>query len=448
MKKSIYTPFPSFQKYTPKRTKKYIIKNKMPISHPSTPATAPSDPPPISVAMIKYTPPSSPRRNPPTGPPEPPKQAAARASAAASPYRARHVSVDTVINATQALVGPSPLKGAAIHVIYDVEYADPVFHGDLVAPLQACAGGAGAPRVRTWVVTEANAAEVAAKVKAQIGLHGGVVVLHADMPAQTRAGDRFTGLRSFLDAGKFPRVMGHLPEYCENTLHKSTMHKLFAAAHVPHSESIIVDSIESVTAPETQAFVAQILNSSTPGAAIFLKLDGGFNSAGLTPASIARTPSDFAASATMLLREHNGASVVAQRFLGGREFTVAVVTTPAGPRAFAPVERQFAPGQLYSPPDGTPAESMLNEHAEPKLARACRVVALNAYVAVGGCAWGRVDLRCDGTGKVYVLEVNNTASFAPNSYFAMSVRADGVDRETCLEMVARAALGSGCVGEQ
>ncbi|KAI9159337.1 hypothetical protein H9P43_008677 [Blastocladiella emersonii ATCC 22665] len=390
----------------------------MPLPNTRAPC-APTSP---SQAVIRYSPPASPSLKMPV------VQGPALPAHLHKPLTPKPTSA-TSPTATLPLDGPSPLAGQHVHVIYDVGYADPALHADLLVPLVKVAGHAGDAGISTWVLRDAaHARELARRVPKD-----GVVLLHADVPSSVKPGQRFEALRAFLAEGQFPRVVGHTPEYCEATAHKSTMHALFTSAQVPHAESLCITSPEQLHSAATRAFITSIL--ATPGAELFLKVDAGCNSEGLTESCIVSSY-DAAVTSTAALLATFG-PVVVQRYLSGREFTIAVCTTPGGVRAFHPVERLFAPGQRFSPPDGTPAERIVSLAEEPALVATCRSVAAKAYEAVGGCAWGRVDVRCDTRGNVMVLEVNNTAAFGPNSYFAMSCRAMGLEREHVIDLVAR-----------
>ena len=70
------------------------------------------------------------------------------------------------------------------------------------------------------------------------------------------------------------------------------------------------------------------------------------------------------------------------------EYTVAVTKG----RAYHPVERIFAEGQLVSEANGTATETLLDPTDHQRIQR-CQQLALDAYNACQGSAYGRVDLR-------------------------------------------------------
>ena len=118
------------------------------------------------------------------------------------------------------------------------------------------------------------------------------------------------------------------------------------------------------------------------------------------------------------------------------EFTIAVNNE----RAFYPVERVFCKGQLVSQPGGTLTEKLIDP-TETECIEKCQEAAWAAFKAVGGNekGYGRVDLRQDPeSGDIFVLEVNNTCSLAPNSYFQLSVEAVGSSKKKILRDILKA----------
>ena len=116
----------------------------------------------------------------------------------------------------------------------------------------------------------------------------------------------------------------------------------------------------------------------------------------------------------------------AESFISGREFTTFIVGSYDAPerrRVYPPIERVFHPDlpateqflsfdrlwEIYEreAPVGD-GESLWQYDAVPAaLVPAITEVSWEAYVAVGGTGYGRVDLRYDSdTGRLYVLEVN------------------------------------------
>lgn len=118
--------------------------------------------------------------------------------------------------------------------------------------------------------------------------------------------------------------------------------------------------------------------------------------------------------------------IVAEAFIPGREFTTMVVGSakfPAHCKVLAPVERVFHASlpetekflsfdrlwEIYEEETQMPGEENFYEYElpEPALHEEIKALSLAAYIATGGTAYTRVDLRMDqSTQKLYVLEVN------------------------------------------
>jgi D-alanine-D-alanine ligase len=118
--------------------------------------------------------------------------------------------------------------------------------------------------------------------------------------------------------------------------------------------------------------------------------------------------------------------IVAEEFITGPEFTTMIVGSAQDPeecKIFAPVERVFHPSlpdtekflsfdrlwEIYEEEDPMPEDASFYEYQspDPSLHAAIRQISLDAYVAVGGTGYTRVDIRMDQkTGQLYVLEVN------------------------------------------
>ncbi|HLG39475.1 MAG TPA: hypothetical protein VI461_07395 [Chitinophagaceae bacterium] len=115
-----------------------------------------------------------------------------------------------------------------------------------------------------------------------------------------------------------------------------------------------------------------------------------------------------------------------EQFITGPEFTTLIVgssTQPENCIVYPAVERIFHESlpdeekflsfdrlwEIYEDEKPMPGnESFYNYHRpDPALMAALEKISLDAYVAVGGTGYGRLDIRMDAaTGKLYMLEVN------------------------------------------
>lgn len=118
--------------------------------------------------------------------------------------------------------------------------------------------------------------------------------------------------------------------------------------------------------------------------------------------------------------------ILAEEFINGPEFTVLIVGDSSKPEkciVYSPVERVFHPSlpekeqflsfdrlwEIYEEEEPMPNEGNFYEYTQPsgEVREEVMKISLDAYCAVGGKGYTRIDLRMDkNTGKIYVLEVN------------------------------------------
>ncbi len=119
-----------------------------------------------------------------------------------------------------------------------------------------------------------------------------------------------------------------------------------------------------------------------------------------------------------------GGEVLAERWIGGREYTVAIlgreplpVIALETPRAFYDYAAKYeADDTRYLCPCGLAPEE------ERRLQR----LALAAFEAVGAEGWGRVDILCEPDGTPYVIELNTVPGMTDHSLVPMAAQAAGI----------------------
>jgi D-alanine-D-alanine ligase len=117
--------------------------------------------------------------------------------------------------------------------------------------------------------------------------------------------------------------------------------------------------------------------------------------------------------------------VIAERWITGGEYTVAVLQGEAlpairieTPRAFYDYQaKYFADDTRYLIPCGLAPE------AEAALQR----MALATFAATGASGWGRVDFVMDESGRAMLLEINTVPGMTGHSLVPMAARAAGID---------------------
>jgi D-alanine-D-alanine ligase len=136
--------------------------------------------------------------------------------------------------------------------------------------------------------------------------------------------------------------------------------------------------------------------------------------------------------------------VLAEEFIAGREFTVAVLGKGASAKAL-PIAEIVAPGGNYdyqnkyftddtkylcpAPLDAATTEEFYR-------------IAVEAYRAVGCEGWGRVDILLrKSDNKPFLLEINTSPGMTSHSLVPMAARAAGISYEDlCVEILRSASL--------
>ena len=116
--------------------------------------------------------------------------------------------------------------------------------------------------------------------------------------------------------------------------------------------------------------------------------------------------------------------ILVERWINGREFTVAIlngqvlpVVEMRTPRAFYDYEAKYqANSTEYLCPAPLSAEQTT----------AMQDSALKAFNAVGASGWGRVDIMLDNDGQHYLLEVNTVPGMTEKSLVPMAAKAAGL----------------------
>ncbi len=128
-----------------------------------------------------------------------------------------------------------------------------------------------------------------------------------------------------------------------------------------------------------------------------------------------------------------GQAVLVEQFIEGREVNVGLLgNKPAEP--LPPVELVFdALGPtVYSYEDKIGKSGRKVELACPaplgeELTREAQEIARRTFAAVGCCDCARVDMRLDGDGKLYVLEINSLPSLGPRGSYVCAAQRAGLD---------------------
>ena len=143
---------------------------------------------------------------------------------------------------------------------------------------------------------------------------------------------------------------------------------------------------------------------------------------------------------------------LAQRFLPGREFNVGILggnrlrVLPLAEVDYSRLPADIPPIMSYAAKWVETSEEYQNTtvicpaELEPELTQHISSVALQAFRAIGGRGYGRVDMRLDESSQPFVLEVNCNPCLDEGMGIARSAEQAGISFPQLLQLIIRAAL--------
>ncbi|MCW8900643.1 MAG: D-alanine--D-alanine ligase [Gammaproteobacteria bacterium] len=122
-----------------------------------------------------------------------------------------------------------------------------------------------------------------------------------------------------------------------------------------------------------------------------------------------------------------GDTVLAEQWVHGKEYTVAILGEEALPVIRLETKREFYDYAAKYDDDDTQYHCPcgLNHEEESQLQR----LAMAAFNAVGARGWGRVDIMCDEEGKPSVIEINTVPGMTSHSLVPMAAKANNISFE-------------------
>jgi D-alanine-D-alanine ligase len=143
---------------------------------------------------------------------------------------------------------------------------------------------------------------------------------------------------------------------------------------------------------------------------LFVKHYSSYSSVDLSRRSRVRTPAGLRQQARKIMRRHGAALI--EEFIAGTECTVLVVEDPDAParaRSYVPMQYRFPDGETFKHAEikWVDYDSMQAAPvADPVLDERLRDECARFFVALRGASFGRCDLRVDGSGTPFMLEIN------------------------------------------
>ena len=138
--------------------------------------------------------------------------------------------------------------------------------------------------------------------------------------------------------------------------------------------------------------------------------------------------------------KHLHGEILAERFIGGGEYTCAVLNGQALPSIHIIPATEFYDYEAKYNRDDTVYQcpSDLNEADEALM----RTLSVRAFAAIGGQGWGRVDFLKDTDGKLYLLEVNTLPGMTGHSLAPKAAAQSGLSfADLCVEILKTAHVG-------
>ena len=138
-----------------------------------------------------------------------------------------------------------------------------------------------------------------------------------------------------------------------------------------------------------------------------------------------------------LASQYSG-EVIAEQFIDGPEYTVAILGDSALPSIRLETANEFydyeakylSEETLYQCPSG------LDAREEADIA----ALSLRAFRSLDCAVWGRVDLMRDTSGRFFVLEVNTVPGMTSHSLVPMAAAAAGIDIAGLVQRIAELSL--------
>ncbi|GAB4366340.1 MAG: hypothetical protein Kow0042_06190 [Calditrichia bacterium] len=174
-------------------------------------------------------------------------------------------------------------------------------------------------------------------------------------------------------------------------------------------------------------------------------------SLGITQFSITHNFIELQSRVSALLEKYNQ-PILVEKFIEGREFNVSILGN-SPPRVLPISEIDFSQLDKKAPHITSYEAKWLPEHPYyQKTPAVCPAkigsdlkhkleeVALRVYTLLGGRDYGRVDIRVDRYGRIYVLEFNPNPDISMDAGFANALRAAKMKYEQFIDFIIQEAI--------
>jgi len=199
---------------------------------------------------------------------------------------------------------------------------------------------------------------------------------------------------------------------------------IWQATGLPVPDYVVLDDASDFAAVETRLGLPLFVKPANEGSSIGIskvKLAGGLRAAYETAA-------------------RHDSCVIAEKYLGGGEFTVGILAGQALPVIRIVPATEFYDYDAKYLRDDT--EYRIPSGLGDQREREMRELALRAFAVLGGRGWGRMDLMLDSAGRMYCLEANTSPGMTDHSLVPMAARVAGISYEALvMRVLSLATLG-------
>jgi len=178
---------------------------------------------------------------------------------------------------------------------------------------------------------------------------------------------------------------------------------------------------------------------------LFLKPLNAANGNGIDDSSFVTNFSDFEHKVSSLHEQFND-TVLAEEYLGGREFTVAIIQKPdsgliVSAIEIIPIESSNGLRILGSKAKKDDSETLLHIE-EGEIKDRIKELAADAFSHLDARDFGRVDIKLNKSGKCFFMEVNLVPGMTPgSSYFPKACEIDyGMTYDEIFEQILETCL--------
>lgn len=174
-------------------------------------------------------------------------------------------------------------------------------------------------------------------------------------------------------------------------------------------------------------------------------------SLGITQESVIHNLEELQQVVNRLLQRYRQ-PILVEKYIPGREFNISILGNHP-PRVLAISEIDFSELEDGYHPITSYEAKWLSDHpvyhrtpaivpakVETRLARRLEDVALRVYELLSGRDYGRVDLRVDEQGRIFVLEYNPNPDISPGVGFARALEVAGIRYDDFVNFLLQEAL--------